>query len=98
MKEGMKHTPGPWTYESGENYPRIFAGRKVIAQAIGNSEETEANVYLIAAAPDLLKALKLARAYLGKAVADGLMQNCARPPQHALSVVEAAIAKTGEQP
>lgn len=39
----------------------------------------------------MLKALKLAQAYLGKAVADDLMANCARPPKYALDVVSDAI-------
>jgi len=48
---------------------------------------------------DLYKACKLARAYLGKAVADNLMANCARPPKFALAKIDAALhlAKTGKK-
>lgn len=50
----------------------------------------------IEAMPAMIQALKLARTYLGKAVADGLMQNCVRPPQFALKKIEAALKQAGE--
>ena len=56
----VKHTPGPWRYEStsGSNYARIFLS--------ANEEDGdnlrgycgEANARLIAAAPELLEALQ----------------------------------------
>lgn len=59
----MKHTPGPWdrNIKAGGKYPIIFAGRNQhVAQACQqkNPDETEANISLIAAAPDLLAALE----------------------------------------
>lgn len=60
-----KHTPGPWQIE----YQRIVdcnptLGRtfnKVIADVVQDNDEKVANLFLIAAAPELLKALKLCR-------------------------------------
>ena len=54
-----KHTLGPWhrNIRANGKYPTVFAGRNqhvaVIAQQ-DNPEETEANIDLIAAAPELL--------------------------------------------
>lgn len=48
---------------------------------------------------DLLAALNVASKYLGKIVADGLMTNCAVPPEKALKMIMDAIAKAeGRQP
>lgn len=60
-----KHTPGPWTCDGGRYLPIIAIvdgkpaqiGRAESCGQIGD-EEVEANGALIAAAPDLLKALK----------------------------------------
>lgn len=66
----MPHTPGPW--DDASNYPgvdsvRIFAKTHYIA-TVGNSDDhrdvTESNARLIAAAPELLAALKLAQTWL----------------------------------
>ncbi len=59
-----KHTPGPWhrNIKANGKYPIIFAGRNQhVAQAIQqkDGEETEANIALIATAPELLEALEL---------------------------------------
>ena len=73
MKMTAKHTPGPWTIKgpSAPNRPKtdggdyaIIADGKIIAEAIYQTDETDfqpviANARLIAAAPDLLEALKL---------------------------------------
>jgi hypothetical protein len=58
------HTPGPWhrNISAGGKYPTVFAGRNThvaVAQQMPNPEETERNISLIAAAPDLLGALQL---------------------------------------
>lgn len=68
-----KHAPGPWTIDFDRpdfeldhpgQHPCVYAGRKVVA-SVGNMEpwvdvweEWRANARLIAAAPDLLEALK----------------------------------------
>lgn len=64
-----KFTPGPWVADDGEGYSiwSIWAkGRKLIANVIGDSAETDANASLIAAAPDLLEAAKDAQRILSK--------------------------------
>lgn len=67
------HTPGPWFYDDGENgryFPHVVLGgsnpksREFIVvnttrgQNGGTMEECQANARLIAAAPELLAALK----------------------------------------
>lgn len=57
------HTPGPWTLEV--NPPelllqqfRIHAGRNAVAKVRVSTKNSESNARLIAAAPELLDALK----------------------------------------
>ena len=57
-----KHTPGPWSrnIRAGGKYPVVFAGRNQHAATVcqqRDGAETEANIDLIAAAPDMLAAL-----------------------------------------
>lgn len=60
----MKHTPGPWSrnIKPAKKYTTVFSGRNkhvaYIATTSVGDEEAEANINLIAAAPDLLAALK----------------------------------------
>lgn len=70
-----QHTPGPWTYKRGEgryasahyieshvySTPTVISGKDQIAQCHGYEDEVVANARLIAAAPDMLAALKSAR-------------------------------------
>lgn len=73
-----KHTPGPWhrSIKPARKYPTVWAGRNKHVAAVvpgapygsGNGadmsdEELEANIDLIAAAPDLLEALRLHQAW-----------------------------------
>ena len=65
-----KHTPGPWhrNIKADGRYPVIFAGRNqhvAIAERQDNPAETEANISLIAAAPEMKRA--------GQSLADALM-------------------------
>ena len=63
-----KHTPGPWTVDWSDDGPLIYTGDLLIASVSGSTEHvevqgldgetTEANAWLIAAAPDLLAALE----------------------------------------
>ena len=64
-----QHTPGPWyrNIKAGGKYPIIFSGTAPnhahIAQACqlrGKPDEVEANISLIAAAPELLAVLSRA--------------------------------------
>lgn len=63
----MVHTPGPWDVQDplgGGPNEWIFADGLYIAEVDGEREEADANARLIAAAPDLLAALKDAVEYL----------------------------------
>lgn len=57
-----QHTPGPWGVIIGDAGPIVFSGNKggMVAQLVKqiSSAERLANAILIAAAPDLLAALK----------------------------------------
>lgn len=65
MSETVKHTPGPWEVRPNYNSPRraIMRGNQRIA-VIGETSLTDgdpgANARLIAAAPDLLFACRIA--------------------------------------
>ena len=54
--EKLQHTPGPWVVEHSrlEKTPGVVAGLEPIALIV----KSEANASLIAAAPELLEALK----------------------------------------
>ena len=74
--ESTKHTPGPWIHDDFDRH-YVVAGHIYIAIAddgrdddegtaegrYGTEEEVEANARLIAAAPELLKALRATYAY-----------------------------------
>lgn len=103
-----KHTPGPWS--RGQDYQDLEVGSRYrnvvgvvdgssnglfVAKVLVGSHETEANARLIAAAPDLLAALKLVplradncRCHL---VENGNCENC--PPRWHRKMIRAAIAK-----
>ena len=88
----MKHTPGPWEYKFDMAGHDVRAKSKLIA-ALGVLPEITQNGHLIAAAPDMLEALK------------GLFEHCAMVHKHwgdgdntkqadaAIKAGEAAIAK-----
>jgi len=63
--EMKKYTPGPWQYKPDLcKDDNVFAGDKRIANVFGAADtwyetEFEANARLIAAAPELLEALKM---------------------------------------
>lgn len=85
-----QHTPGPWAHietlpdraidYAGETFIKAEANGVTIA-TLSNYSPTErrANARLIAAAPDLLEALRYARRFL-------------RPSEHDTAFVDAAIA------
>ena len=68
-----KHTPGPWRtrYIKTLN-PAIAAAESIVATVNSvnpqNPEERIANARLIAAAPDMLEALEVARAHVSPAL------------------------------
>jgi len=92
----MNHTPGPWhrNIRADGRYTTIWQGRNkhvAHAQRLDNDNETEANISLIAAAPDLLAALEDAEFLLRKAgqIAGPMQESFNRSAEDA----RAAIAK-----
>ena len=93
----MKHTPGPWKISLeavNTNTLEIIGGRDRIAElnAMGvklDNDKLFANARLIAAAPELLEALKSLRAvaYFQREITDS------REGMDALAKVEAVLAK-----
>ncbi|MVB00093.1 hypothetical protein GN330_22870 [Nitratireductor sp. CAU 1489] len=91
------HTPGPWVFDpSWDILGNTNDGNGLVCQITHDRvdrEEAEANAYLVKAAPDLLKALEIARSAI----------NCVRRPttdpaderlfQGTLRRIEAAISK-----
>ena len=65
--EGDDYTPGPWTVDPPSSEDRVVisseAGKAIVGQAVGHN--AAANGRLMAAAPALLKALRLARTFIG---------------------------------
>lgn len=69
-----KHTPGPWHVPKDIPGPRVFGPDKwMVADCCGiirrSTEEEKANANLIAAAPDMLAALKCCIAVLAEPAA-----------------------------
>lgn len=91
----MKHTQGEWEVirTVANNKLAVHSDDEIIDYICCVSEEdgmpSEANARLIAAAPDLLEALKLALPYLQNGYSIKAM--------NAKSMAEAAIAKATEQ-
>lgn len=92
-----KHTPGPWEIKDGRyidspsgwiadvlSYPAYRAATD------NDSEEQKANARLIAAAPDLLEALKACELAMDTAALHGLPQEL--PPTYRDSWADAHIA------
>lgn len=91
----MKHTPGPWNRIIADGYtvrhPQIYSDTGPVANATwlgdGRLDELNANARLIAAAPELLEALRgLRDAFLGTSV---------EVQADAMRAARAAIAKAG---
>ncbi len=90
------HTPGPWhrNIRAGGKYPVVFSGRNNYVATVSqqkDGQETEANIDLISAAPDLLAAAENARNVLAALVTGDLKEVKADSP--ALLALRAAIAK-----
>jgi hypothetical protein len=61
-EDAMKYTAGPWTIAAGTTYCAIRTDARVIADMrLVGLHYNKADAALIAAAPDLLEALKVAR-------------------------------------
>lgn len=93
----VKHTPGPWHADSNDQV-RSATG-VVIARCerrerheYMDGREQSANARLIAATPELYEALREAREYVA-----GAAPTWHRRTQETLEVIDAALAKAGNQ-
>ena len=59
-----KHTPGPWIVDTDHIIQDGGTSDENTIAIVGDQEEWKANARLIAAAPDLLEALKHARGFI----------------------------------
>ena len=94
----VKHTPGPWFYAESEVGTPFVDSESVgdLSAVALPIDEQKANARLIAAAPDLLAALRTAEASLadiGDADREPDVEWCERRAAEALPLVRAAIAK-----
>jgi len=91
-----RHTPGPWKVD--EHNDVGAEGRHVATLSLYGDGSDDANAHLIAAAPDLLEALRTAEAALAD-IGDADREPgddvewCERRAAEALPLVRAAIAK-----
>lgn len=101
---GTAHTPGDWRVDGSHgvtvNAVQPDGSFCTIVACPGASRgapvaETVENARLIAAAPDMLHALRRAAPWLARLIADGGHHGCAAPNDavRTLQRVEAAIAK-----
>ena len=105
--ENMTHTPGPWVCHSGSVWKPVGEPRhqwpagenlgmpiaRMDRDTAGTSPgERDANARLVAAAPELLEALRVAVSHIGT-YADG--DGAAK--YHATNIARAAIAKATGQ-
>lgn len=72
-KSETKHTPGPWTIDESANYASVYADQSDVLicdfnTSCGVSPQERANLDLIAAAPELLKALEYAQECIEKKI------------------------------
>lgn len=98
-----KHTPGPWVIQDNAAFgvhiygPGGLGGGKHLAR-VSNSAgvDARANARLIAAAPDMLAALKAARQFIENGVEFGFVRmpdpSTPDPAHNTLPTINAAIA------
>lgn len=74
-KQAAKHTPGPWIVEkweslNGTKFIDVLVGFETVAKCgITDDDHAEGNAHLIAAAPEILQALKImVDAFKGKEI------------------------------
>lgn len=90
---GAQHTPGPWSVDGCQ----IVADQGAVALGlygdIEDPDQTTANIRLIAAAPDLLAALKAAEADIVAWLTNGAHTAAEIAEDDVIRQVRAAIAK-----
>jgi len=103
----MSHTPGPWAWRCIDvcglprNYKYLAKGMQAVLpddQVLGVTDGysitvSEDNARLIAAAPDMLEALRTTAANIRSLGPAGALDAVPMPYQQWLAVVETAIAK-----
>ncbi|MDR0250671.1 MAG: hypothetical protein LBI35_05105 [Burkholderiales bacterium] len=90
-----KHTQAPWLVHQGDDYISVYRGGQSIDDGIFVDNIDDAK--LIAAAPDLLEALKHAESYVELVYMDEGGEEAAEA-KHVLELARAAIAAaTGER-
>lgn len=96
----LKHSPGPWRLADTDVVADAFGEEVLIAGVYaggytrggnGNRERLEANARLIAAAPELLEALKAILADCGETTMDGYVENSIHSDE--VNKARAAISK-----
>ena len=96
----MSHTPAPWKFESSTKTIRSVPANYWIAtiDSFDGAVDHEANARLIAAAPEMLEALKLARdelnielARFGNGTSKGALRNARDAVQFAISQAEGRV-------
>src|SRR5687768_14796012 len=105
MKTNLKHTEGPWMMQPYGGFFKIIAnGDTLMLPGVCISipsdnhpklPEAFANAHLIAAAPELLEAIKRVVPWLGKMIVDGHHLEAVAPNDaiRSLQMAEAAISK-----
>lgn len=95
----VTHTAGPWLVAFDPSFPAEYAIDAVVngvtihialVHIAGSDDETEANAKVLAAAPDLLAAAKLAKAVLARGK---WLETSTDPEAVALRALSAAIDK-----
>lgn len=88
----MEHTPGPWHVVKipGESRPRVHAEVYDVADVCHAGGAVEANAMLIAAAPDMLAAL---REVMSSCCGDTMNEAARERKTHALYLAASAVAK-----
>jgi hypothetical protein len=102
-----KHTPGPWELDDVASNQRLGLPALVTAWDDGAGETTDiasispddenmwADAALIAAAPDMYVALRMAEQLVARGMAEGAYEHCAAPKigESGLERISAALAK-----
>lgn len=87
-----RHTPGPWTANTQTTRIQVNSRNVTVAHVMGIDAKAQADAYLMAAAPELLAALKDARRKLAW-FTDSYPQDIVVSESEFFEPIDAAIAK-----
>ena len=98
----QQYTPGPWNYSNAYGYWAIYGKSNqeiaLIAKTTHDDKTVEADAHLIAAAPDLLAACKLAKQHLDAMRLESGLGNVLSPMEKAaFEQVDAALTAAIEK-